>query len=79
MGGLGRSELAAVESVSVREAYLVALTELFDQLVSGADLPDGWVSRLALENGERRRKRLRAVVTRPPHQSSSRKRIGVPT
>lgn len=57
MGGLDESALAEFLGISVREAYLLAFTELFQHLVAGVDLPDDWVRRLALENGQRRRQR----------------------
>ncbi len=54
MGGVGEPELAALLAMPVPDAYLVAFTELYDVLFPGADLPAGWIGRLALENGRRR-------------------------
>jgi hypothetical protein len=50
-GGLADPDLDAVTAVTVRDAHLVAFTELFHHLVPDADLPPGWVNRLAAENG----------------------------
>jgi hypothetical protein len=67
-GGVDRSELDALLSLPVREAYLLALTELLHVLVPGAEVPADWRARLALENGQRRRRRRAAVSpeVRPP-------------
>jgi hypothetical protein len=56
MGGVGDRELADVTAMPVRQACLIAFTELFDVLVPGADLPPGWAGRLARENAQRRRR-----------------------
>jgi hypothetical protein len=53
-GGLTETDLASLQAVSVRDAYLVAFTELFHHLVPDAALPADWVHRLAAENAHRR-------------------------
>lgn len=55
-GGITEPELDSLGSLPIREAYLLALTELFDQLTPAADVPADWRPRLAAENAGRRRR-----------------------
>lgn len=50
-GGLTDSDLSRIQSVTVREAYLAAFPDVFQQLVPDATLPDDWIERLTVENG----------------------------
>ncbi|WP_328610672.1 hypothetical protein OG943_16615 [Amycolatopsis sp. NBC_00345] len=52
-GGFTEADIAAMQTVTVRDAYLLAFPELFHHLVPGAVLPPGWGSLLAAENGGR--------------------------
>jgi hypothetical protein len=52
-GGLSGADLASAEAVTVRDAHLVAFTELFHHLAPAVALPDDWVRELAAENAAR--------------------------
>jgi hypothetical protein len=50
-GGLTESDLHQItDSVTVREAYLAALPDLFPQLVPDSPITDGWLEHIATEN-----------------------------
>lgn len=51
VGGLAEQDLARIESVTLREAYLAAFPELFHHVAPDARLPADWVARLTAENG----------------------------
>lgn len=53
--GADSPALEAFLAMPVRDAHLVALTELADVLAAAADLPPDWRGRLARENARRRR------------------------
>lgn len=52
--GLSDADLDALRRIPVRDAYLLAFTELFHHLVPDAQLPENWIHLLASENGEYR-------------------------
>lgn len=50
-GGFSAADLDRITaSVTVREAYLAAFPDIFGDVAPDADLPSGWIERLAAEN-----------------------------